>query len=183
MINRDLQLIKGKGIRVCKTLSPKWDIHIKPPSKLRHLCSTGSRKILRSRGGRWPQGNPFWTQQVRCTHKLTAVYTVCTKPAQAQAQENLTAHSGASDSDGIWEEEEWYSGRVWPLLGQPCSSGGYRSREYGQYKVYLMVLVWFVSFCFFKDTRLGEDGKGHWSRSSWEVVAMIKIHCTKFYKS
>lgn len=110
---------------------------------------------------------------------------MCTKPAQAQAQaqENPIHHSGAFGSDRIWEEEEWYSVRVWTLLGQPHSSGRLRVHRIWTIQSVLDGFGLFCLILFFKDTRFGEYGKGHWTRSSWGVVAMIKILCTKFYKT
>ena len=52
---RDPQLDNERDLG---TLSPKWDVFIKPfPSGLRKLCGRGSRKIIRARGGGRHQGN------------------------------------------------------------------------------------------------------------------------------
>lgn len=86
------QRMRGLG-----TLSPKWDVFIKPlPLVLKKLCKGGGRKIVRAIGdGRHQGDSVFQTQQDWCTCELTETVEVSMGPAHVLAIRGPTPGRGS----------------------------------------------------------------------------------------
>ena len=90
-------------MRDFETLSPKWDVFIKPfPVVLWGLRGRGGRNILRAReDGRNQRNSVFQAQQDWCTHEFTNTVAAHTGPVQVQARWGPSA-----------EREKW----TWSLI-------------------------------------------------------------------
>lgn len=96
------------------------DVFIKPlPSWLRNLYGKGSKKMVRTRGGRWFQGSSFFSRQQDChACDLTETVAPYTWPIQVPGRWGSSTEKGeqicspASNQEAVWNWYQLVKGKI-----------------------------------------------------------------------